>query len=348
MRFTELAELFLQARTAEGARPNTLANYRNDFRKVVRYIGDVDPVKGKWINGHTDGGITPIHMDRLFSAMLAEGRYSAGTVNITQTSLQALFKWSRIRGYLYPDQDPLGGRKALKRTPPPRNRLSLGQFQQLLDLDLHPRDRMIIALGMFLLLRQSEAASLRIGDVDLEMNTIRVTVHKSKLVDVMKVPLEMRPILRDYLTYYTTERGVLDDNWYLVPAKHNSPWGQSPFLKPTKPTTRVADHVNRALDRIGFPTRDADGKSLREGMHTLRRSGALNLYYELVNHGSVDEALRIVQNMLHHASIRTTEHYLGMESANEARNKLLDEGLMYPSLSASNVVPLRGSHEQAM
>lgn len=348
MRFTELTELFLQSRTAEGFRPNTLRNYRKDFQKVVHYLGDIDPVKGKWVNGCTEGGISPIHMDRLFAAMIEEGTYSAGTINITQSSLQALFRWARQRGYLYPDQDPMGGRKTLKSPPRARNRLSLAQFQELLDLDIHPRDRMLISLGMFLLLRQSEAQSLRIGDVDMEANTITVTVHKSRITDVMKIPLEMRSILRDWLTYYTQEKGKLDPHWYLVPAKHNAPWGQTSYLKPTQPVGRVAEQINRALDLIGFPTRDADGKSLREGMHTLRRSGALNLYYELVNHGAVDEALRVVQNVLHHASIRTTEHYLGLESAREARNRLFDENLMYPSLTARNVVPLRGVNGKAV
>lgn len=340
MKFSEAVDLFVASRQSEGTSPNTIKNYRVTAEKFLRVVGDVDPIRGPWVNGETDGGLTAAHMDTFFGAMLSEG-YAEGTINVDYSSLSALCKWLRGRKLLGPDQDPLAGRKALRFVPRARKRLSMGQIRMLLDADLHPRDKILVSLGMFLFLRQSEVKVLRLKDLDLETNTLRVTVVKSKRVDYMRLPLELRPLIREWLTYYTQQAGPLQPDWYLVPAKHHNPFGEDP-LKPNKPAGRVSHMVNQALDQIGFPIKDDNGTPLREGMHTLRRSGALLMYRELVASSEpVDEAMRLVQGMLHHASIKTTEHYLGLESVTEARNNILDDRPLYPSLAQSDtVVPI--------
>jgi integrase len=338
MKFSEAFDAFVQARAAEGIRPNTLAAYRHDARKFLQFAGDVDPIKATWKQGYSEGGLTAAHFDTAFAGLHEQG-YSAGTINIFQSSMRAFCKWLRDRGMLLPDQNPLAGRKWLRDPPKPRKRLSVAQVKDLLRADLHPRDRVLVAMGIFLFLRQSEAASLRISDVDLETNRIRVTVHKTKDVDLMVIPVELRPILRDWLTYYASNAGPLQPDWFLIPAKEGANLGREPRLRPTKKMDKIAGIVNRALDGIGFPTKDERGHSTREGMHTLRRSSALNLYYELSNRG-VDQALMTCKSFLHHASVTTTERYLGLESGREARNKDFEDQPLFPSLSEDKVVHL--------
>lgn len=336
MKLSEAIPAFLSARQAEGIRPNTLANYRRDLKKLLSLVGDVPEIKGKWQAGTVMGGLNASQMDLVFAKLHEQG-YAPGTVNIFHTTLRAFFKWLRSRGHMLPEQDPLAGRRWLRDAPKARRRLSVAQTQALLDLDLHPRDRMLIATGIFLLLRQSEAASLRISDVDLETNRIRVTIHKIKDVDLMVIPVELRPILREWLAFYAAEQGPLNPDWYLIPAKEGFRWGHPALLTPTKPMTRVADIVNRALDKIGFPTKDENGRSTREGMHTLRRSSALNLYHEEVERG-VDQALMTAKSWLHHKSVTMTERYLGMESGRETRNKDFEDRPMFPSLAAEKKI----------
>lgn len=336
MKLSEAIPAFLSARQAEGIRPNTLANYRKDLNKLLALVGDIPEIKGAWRSGSVVGGLNASHMDLAFSK-LHEAGYAPGTINIFQSSIRAFCKWLRSRGHLMPEQDPLAGRRWLRDAPKPRRRLSVAQTRQLLELDLHPRDHMLIAVGIFLLLRQSEAASLRISDVDLDANRIRVTIHKSRDVDLMVIPVELRPILRKWLAYYADECGPLNPNWYLIPAKTGARFGVEPRLNPTRPMSRVADIVNRALDRIGFPTKDENGHSTREGMHTLRRSSALNLYHEEVGRG-VDQALMTAKSWLHHKSVTMTERYLGMESGRESRNRDFEDKPMFPSLAAEGKI----------
>jgi integrase len=331
MLFSEAVEAFLAARAAEGTRPNTLSNYRRDARQFISVVGDIGPIKGRWEQGVVVGGLSPAHVDMVLASM-AERGYAPGTINIFQSSMRALCKWLRARGMLLPDQDPLAGRKWLSDPPKARKRLSVGQTKALLEADLHPRDKMVVALGIFLFLRQSEARTIRISDVDLETNRIRVIIHKTREADIMVIPMELRPILREWLTYYSTQAGPLQPDWYLIPAKSGAQFGNpEPTLRPTKQLDRVADVVNAALDKIGFPTKDEKGRSTREGMHTLRRSSALNLYHEQVGLG-VDRALTTAQSFLHHRSVTMTERYLGLESGRETRNKEFDNRPLFPSM----------------
>ena len=95
---------------------------------------------------------------------------------------------------------------------------------------------------------------------------------------------------------------------------------------------RVHRIAQRALVGIGFDTHDEHGVTAREGMHTLRRSGARALFNELVLEG-YDGALRTVQSYLHHSSSTMTERYLGLAEDRHRRNKEFVGRNLYPSLA---------------
>ena len=73
---------------------------------------------------------------------------------------------------------------------------------------------------------------------------------------------------------------------------------------------------------MGYATRDASGKSTREGSHTLRRSGARAYYDHWVAEGRAD-AIRIVQTLLHHKKVEQTQEYIGLELDRANRDELM-------------------------
>lgn len=96
--------------------------------------------------------------------------------------------------------------------------------------------------------------------------------------------------------------------------------------------------------RFGESIRDESGSSLSEGVHTLRRSGARALYDRLVSEG-YDGAMRTVQSMLHHSSIQTTEHYLGIHLDKKRRDDVVRGKHLFPT-STENVVGMESIRGQ--
>ena len=109
-----------------------------------------------------------------------------------------------------------------------------------------------------------------------------------------------------------------------------------PYTKCSRPHR----YVQRTLVKFGIPIRDEEGKSLHEGVHTLRRSGARALFDELVDRGGYDGVLRLVAAMLHHKSTQMTERYLGLDVDTKKRNDLLRGERMFAEPDKSNVVEL--------
>jgi integrase len=230
-----------------------------------------------------------------------------------------------------------------------KRRVPVTKFQALLDVAEYPRDRMIIALGLYLFLRQSEMATLRIKDINLTNGEINVTVHKTGDFDIMPICSELDNELRRYLTWYTEQCDGLDPEWFLVPSRTNIGGrlnngtfskGQNMKLRPERMMTKIEDVAKNALELIGHPVRDENGKGLFEGIHTLRRSGARALFDEMRNQG-YDGALQRVRAMLHHASGTMTERYLGISVERTQRNEALIGKSMF-SIGGGNIVPLGG------
>lgn len=335
--FGEAVDKFLMAREADGYRPNTIRSNRTDLRRAIRAVGsDVDMRR-----------MSRQHVDHILH-FSAKAGCKPSSINQQQATLSSFFKWARSTGIMKPDQNPLEGKKYRKIQKRPRRRIDLGDFPRLLDAaeSSHPRDRILVALGLFLFLRKSEIVNLKIADVDLNLNILSVTIQKTYDHDEMRIVPELRLELRRWLTYYTEQCGPLKPHWYLVPAKHTAGLSRDPAdpsrrirlperLYPERQMTRPYDIVKRALRNMGWET---DGEW--EGVHTLRRSAARAAYQEAIDSG-VDGALKEVQSWLHHSSVTTTEGYLGIEGDRERRNKKYVDAPLYPSLADSKVTTLR-------
>lgn len=321
-------ELFYVSRKSQGIKPATIRNYRAAIDRLIAVVGD------KPVDKYTRGDV-----DQLVTT-LAEGGMANSTINKMVDGLAALYHWAAWDERLQVARSPIQGRRRLPIHKRERLRIPAEEFGSLIAAAPHPRDRILVAFGLMTMLRQSEILTLRISDLDMHEYVLNARIHKTNGLDRMKIAHELRPYIREWLTFYTQEVGPLHPDYYLIPSKSAPTHGDR--LQPTKPMSQVARIINSILDEAGYPTRDSEGKSLREGAHTLRRSGALAFFRAQSQNGGIDDALRLSSSMLHHKSSSTTENYLGLKSETERRNKILDQGPMFPGLAGENVHNLRG------
>ena len=263
-------------------------------------------------------------------------------------TLQQFFRWCRHTGRMPVDSDPMFGRRQPKAIERERNRISVTRFSTLLDVaeEKEARDRALIAVLLYTLMRDSEVTSLRIRDVDLNGGWIRAVIHKTRQEDMVPIAEELDEELRRWLTHYTSMVGPLHDHYFLIPARGVHPvhgdggkiTHHASIYKPDKQIRAAGRIVTPTLERFGFPTVDHSGKPLNEGAHTIRRSGARALFDQLVE-GGYDHALRIVQAMLHHKSMSMTERYIGISADRRSRDEIIRGRRMFPRES-QNVVEL--------
>lgn len=335
---------------SQGMARNTVRNERRSLDHLLAVVG---PIQVRHL--------TDRHIDQFLSAMQAKG-HGAGTMNIHLQTLRNFFGFCVRRGYA--KTNLVDGRRAFKQTPKRRLRVPVERFGELLDAASHPRDRILVAVGLFLWLRESEAINLKVGDVNLEDGEIDVAIHKTRERDAMPICAELDDELRRWLRYYRTDLGQgLEPDMYLIPAKHK-PVGKDPttgqyrpvygaaHLQPRRRMVKSADIVKAVLQNAGYLTRDElTLEATREGMHTLRRSGARARFDFLVNHSSgYDGAMREVQAGLHHKSMKTTETYLGIEVDLHRRTKNIKGKRMYGYAlvdHSADVVSLEAVREQA-
>ena len=312
---------------------NTVLNDGKALRKLQAHFGDVQLTS-----------LTPDVMDTFLRSrpMCPD---SPNTYNLYMSVLRNFFKWSRQRQYLPIDFDPLVGQRVKPSQEAPKFRIPMEDFPALLDAAKTPRDRMIVAIGLYLMLRESEARTIRLGDVNLAEGTIGVTIHKTNGYDLMPICPELDAELRIWLTYMAANLGELSDEWYLIPqTRPTSQW----LVTALNPTCGLAPGgmsrpIQAAVAALGYP-------SHKVGMHTLRRSAAAAIFLEKQRLG-YDGALRQVASWLHHKSQRTSEIYIGVDIDRNTRDREAKEGPLYPSLVADNVIEMRshgGNTNQAV
>ena len=332
---------YLASCSSGGDGKSTIRNKRRTLDHFLTVVGNIQT-----------RNVAPQHVDTFFAAMQAK-HHAPGTLNNHLFTLRHYFRWCSQRRYRPVGDDPSAGRRPFKT--PERRRLIVprSDFARLLDAAEHPRDRIVVALGLYLFLRQSEIASLKLSDVDLDGGTVWITVHKTGQIDPMPITKQLDKELRRWLSWYAIDAGELQLDWYLCPAKKGARFvgtGQRKLmrvqtgaetLRPTAKMRHVEDCAKRALVKAGFPIRDADGKSTMEGIHTLRRSGARALFDDRVDNGGYDGIGRALQAMLHHKNFTMTERYLQIDLDRKRRDEMLRGQSMFTEVDMTNVVELR-------
>lgn len=282
------------------------------------------------------------HLDG-FAATIA--KLAPKSYNLYVSNVARFIEWMKRRGHMPTSFIPDLPTRSLPTKE--RNRVPISDFPKLLDAARHPRDRILIATGLHLLLRPSEVTSLKVSDLSMETGTIQATIHKTGDSHLMTMDLGLEAEMRRWLAWYQADQGVLQEDWFLVPrlrtpqstgkgfeSHEDSSLSVQPHLRLAAP----ARPVQAALQAIGFPTD-------REGGHTLRRSGARAYFDTLVAKGDgYDGALRSVMTLLHHKQQSTTEIYLGLTADRAKLDKEMRGQFMYPQLH-EDVVSLADRRE---
>ena len=333
---SDAVEDFLRFRKSSDIAANTIRTNRTTLMRFLAVNGNI------WCNQ-----IDESHVMRYFEE--ASKTRSASSMSNDYDHLSLFFDWARQTKRMGSDADPMYGRRKPKRTKKERNRLHVSRFGALLDAagQRSPRDRVAVALLLYTLARDKEITGLRIRDLNLEAGYLKVRVFKSRTEDMVPICAELDAELRRWLTHYTEQVGFLEPHYFLAPARKTKPvMGAGGIIVrhdevavlPDREISALSPVVQPALEGVGFPIRDETGASLREGAHTIRRSGARALFDQLVT-DSYDGALRVVQSLLHHESMSTSERYIGLGQDRLNRDKLIKGRTMY-SLGG-NVTELR-------
>lgn len=334
MRYDTAVDKFMVTRSTSGYAPNTLRNNSNHLRLLGSHLpGDIQVQ-----------AITPDRFEQAWREMCV-GRSPNNMINALATC-NTFFKWCQGRS-IVPGRwvNPTTDVRAPKPQKRERFRVPVSEFRTMLDTAEDPRDRALIAAACTLLLRKGELQTLTIGDVNLADGEVSVTIWKTKDADMMPIARELDTELRRWLTAYAEAAGPLQDDWLLFPARQQVKYSHDDggrfsahhhtnfIYLPHKQIGKMEDIVTRVLVEMGYTLED------REGMHTMRRSAARWLFDRLVTEG-YDGAIRLVQAMLHHSQIVTTERYIGLTLDKKKRDDILRGEIMYP-IASDNVIELR-------
>lgn len=284
------------------------------------------------------------HVDAYFAE--ASKKRGKNSLRIDITDLKQFTAWAIRTRRMGRHSDPMAGWEPPKVSKRPWRGFHVSKVPALLDACTHPRDRILLALGCYLIGRSIEFRILRIGDVDLDAGFINFYIPKPDKHDLMPISQELDEELRRWLTFYAETAGPLDPNWFLVPAKTAARPGGSRRMDTSTikllPTRRMGpphEHAKRALEQIGYSTTGPDGRGSGEGMHTVRRSIARALAEQLRDEGDPNP-IETVRAMLNHSTEKQTRDYIGWESGRLHRDNRIKGQLMFPGLRAGTVSDL--------
>jgi integrase len=322
---------YVADRRAKGYASGTISNTQRILRHLLAAVGNIDTKS-----------LRPQHVDAFWVRV---GHWAPGTLNVARADLNAFFRWGQQRGYVRRDIDLMGGTRAFR--VPDRNRIIIPQaeFAPFIEGAANPRVRVAVATGLYLFTRISETSALRWQDIDLDASRVEVYRKKTGKLDTLPICEELAHELRRWKLEYASQMGSAPaPGWYLIPGRahgfrtgvSSDGFGFNPEQQhPPDPTVRpnMSRPIRDELVRAGY-------YQDREGGHTLRRSGAIALYDQLSSVGH-DRAIRVVQAMLGHASIKTTEVYLRLDLDRKVRNDLLAGKPMFPNSETATIMEFR-------
>ncbi len=264
--------------------PHTLRNYLSDLRQFhgfVRQSLESEGEAGDGLVSRVDANLTRAYLGSLARVC------QKSTMGRKLAVLKGFFRYLVREGVL--KKDPLVSFGSPKQDKPLVNFLSVDDVFRLLDGVkgsgiLEIRDRAILEVLYSTGARVSELVALNWSDIDFRLGVIRVTGKGSK-ERIIPIGAAALKVLWDY--------GMEQSRKWQRPAK-----GESPVVlnrRGERITTRsVARIVEKHLRIRGIP--------VRIGPHGLRHTFATHL----LNSGA---DLRVIQEMLGHASLSTTQRY---------------------------------------
>ena len=285
---------FLNYLTVEkGFSENTTFAYRNDLQQLASFAEEEATKQGlmpSWANFSRQGMLS-------YMLNLKERNYASTTIARKVAAARSFFGFLKAEGIIKTDPtENMSSPSVGKSLPKP---ISISQVRQLLDQPAKlstmeaKRDKTMLELLYASGMRISELVSLNLGDVDTEGGYVRCfgKGHKERLVPIYEQAARM---VKEYVEETRPKLARYKDEVAL-------------FLNPR----------GERLTRQGFWQKLKDyAKSANLGKqispHTLRHSFATHMLS-----GGAD--LRVVQELLGHANISTTQVYTHLTSEHVRR-----------------------------
>jgi site-specific recombinase XerD len=170
----------------------------------------------------------------------------------------------------------------IKRNKTIPNILTIEEIRKLVDVTNNPKHKLIIKILYGTGLRVSEIVNLKKEDVNFEENLIKVKLAKGKKDRFVKIPASIKEELENY--------SKIENSKYLFPSNRNK--------KLTKATIQAI--LRNSAKKTGIKKRVYP--------HLLRHSFATHLLEQGTD-------LRIIQKLLGHSSIKTTQIYTQISQA---------------------------------
>ena len=233
---------------------------------------------------------------------------SPGTVRLRWTTAYAFLEWMIDEGKIQ--------RNPARRLPAPKvprsvhRNLRPDQADALHDACIDSRERLIVALSFQLGLRRAEIARAQVGDFDFVDRTVRIT-GKGGHERVVALTVAVEKVIASYLSEMPFRAGAL--------------------VRDASGLRGIsAEYVGKIFSNIayraGVKTRAWDGVGSHSGRHTAATD---------VAHRSGDAV--IVRDFLGHASLATTDRYIGTADIEAQRVAL--EGRRYGTSSEAVATP---------
>lgn len=279
-----LREYFIYCRVEKGLAPNSIESYSNDLEKL-----------SAWASKNELELLNLTRQDlREWLIDLGGEKLSENSKRRMISAVRGFYKFLMFDGHVAanPAEDLVAPQKGFY-LPRFLNQTEIETLLSTPDVSTETglRDRAILELMYSSGLRVSEAASLKINDIDLDAGIVTTTGKGSK---TRRIPVGSSAIewLKSYLSLRRKHENIEIDNLFVTPAG--------------KPVTRQVIHSSITIyaEKCGF-----------EGVspHTLRHSFATHLVQNNAD-------IRSVQQMLGHADISTTQIYTHITSQQLKKN----------------------------
>jgi integrase/recombinase XerC len=271
-------------RNARNVSAHTVRNYISDLRQFAGFLVESELCPSE--QNTVDPGKVDLRIIRAYLAFLGKDRKKSSVARKLAV-LKGFFRYLLTAGRI--EKDPLLLIQTPKQEKPLPSFLSVDDIFQLLggmkiknSLDI--RDRAIFEVFYSTGVRVSELVGLNWADIDFQLEIARVVGKglKERIVPIGAVAIQT---LRDYSLEQRKK-------WNLTCR------GETPIFlnhRGSRITTRsIARVVEKHLRKAGIP--------VKMGPHGLRHTFATHL----LNSGA---DLRVIQEMLGHASLSTTQRY---------------------------------------
>jgi integrase/recombinase XerD len=266
-----IAEYIEYLEIERGLSPNTIMAYRSDLYSLSDFLTE------NQIEVYSD--IQRIHLN-MYIKSLYDKKYTPRSITREIASIKGFFKWLSINDYI--EHNPalaIEQPKLPKRLP---KVLSMKEISDLLQSSMSPLDSAVLELLYAAGLRVSELADILLGNIDLNSKYIRC-IGKGSKERIVPIGNKAISALKIYLK----------DRDYIV--KKYSLTTKYLFIK---------ENGKKLSRQDVYVFINSIGKNINKDIspHTIRHSFATHL----LENGA---DLRVVQELLGHASIVTTQLY---------------------------------------